>query len=657
MKERRSAMRRVKESVRRFILSSTWVRIVFISLLTATAIVAQPLRREFRVTTPEFVPGELLVQYKAHVTPAVAAYHSASVSVGLVKALGNQPAGRGPLHLVRIRPGMNVEQTARSLSEDPSVEHAQPNYIYRALTAPTDPLYSEYWGLKNVGQILASAPYSTNNPGTLGRDIHAESAWDLITDCSVAAGGAANSGPIVAVIDSGVNYNHEDLNSNMAGGAYSCPGATTGTYGCDFVGTGGNDPMDRNGHGTHVAGTIGAVANNGVGGVGVCWKVRMLAVRVLGGDGSGTTADVVEGINFAAATGAGNGNAKVINMSLGGGPFDAALNTAITTARTNDVVVVVAAGNSNMDHFGTNVYPCDYGLDNIICVAAADQNYARASFSDYDSNNNSASNKVDIAAPGTNIRSSFLTQTFITDDLSSGWTQNPSSSWVNQNCNFPPVIPLLAIPAGSGNTWCEGGTAGDNRDDRVYKTFNLTSLSGYEYVGYSVYYWLDLTQATDIFTNNYSSTGGDPFTSGINALSRTGNIHTGGFMSLNQEITSSCVTATCSIGFRLVTDATANTQYDGLALTTLVIEGHKATPNSYGLLNGTSMAAPHVAGIAALVRARNPAFTYLDTVNAILEGGTSSSAFLSSTKSGKVADAYGSLKHIPDPAPFTASAP
>ena len=116
-----------------------------------------------------------------------------------------------------------------------------------------------------------------------------EAAWDYITDCSSMT---------VAVVDSGVNYNHTDLASNMWNGGASFP-----NHGFNFVNN-NNDPMDRNGHGTHVAGIIGAIGNNSLGTTGACWKASIMAVRVLDAAGSGTTATVISGVNFAVANGA-----------------------------------------------------------------------------------------------------------------------------------------------------------------------------------------------------------------------------------------------------------------------------------------------------------------------------------------------------------------
>lgn len=615
------------------------VRAGAVLLLTVTALWAAPPERTYSIAQAAYVPGEILVQYRRHVDHQTAAYHSMQAGSTLVRALAHTPASQGPIHQIRTRPNIPLAHAIAQIQNNPDVEYAQPNYIYRATVAPNDTSYGQLWGLKNTGQTISSPAYATNNPGTSGRDMDLETAWNTITDCSSVR---------VAVIDSGVNYNHEDLAGNMVSASFSCPGGSVTSSGCDFVGTGDGDPLDLNGHGTHVAATIGAVGNNSTGIAGVCWTAKIVAVRVLDAAGSGTTADIVEGLNFAAGTGAGQGQAKVVNMSLGGSSSDTAFNTAITTAQTNDVVVVVAAGNSNQNHNTTAGYPCDYTQSNIICVAAADQSYSRASFSDYDFNTTAANRKVDIAAPGTNIRSAYLITSTTTDDFSSGWTTSPSNAWSFTNCNLGSTVPLMGNPgSGVGTTWCSGGTVGNNRSDVVYKNFDLSSYSGYDYLGYSFYFWADLKGTTDVFTSHYKPGGGDPSSGGTTALTVTGLVNTGTFYSWTQEFTS-CATSTCTIGFKLATDATANNTYDGIALAYVTITGNKVSNTTYGVLNGTSMASPHVAGIATMLRARNPNYTYTDVVNAIMNGGDAAAGFTSYTKSGKVADAYGSLKYIPD---------
>lgn len=610
-----------------------------------TSIQSEPAGRPgtatLQKTWPDRVPGQILVQYRAGISPGAATYRTQSMDHMVIRTLQHTPAGKGPMQLVGLRPGVSVDDAIAAYKSNPDVEYAQPNFVYRASVAPNDASYSQLWGMHNTNQTVTGATYATNNPpgaAAIGRDIGAESAWGIITDCSSAT---------VAVIDSGVNYNHEDLSSNMVNGSYTCP-VGTGARGCDFVGTGSNDPMDYNGHGTHVAGTIAAVGNNSVGVAGVCWKASLLAVRVMNAAGIGTTSDIVEGVNFAAGTGAGQGQAKVINMSLGGGSYDTAFNTALTTAQTNGVVVVVAAGNGGADGVGDNhssihSYPCDYSQGNILCVAAADQAFSLASFSDF------SSTYVDIAAPGTNILSSYMATTTLSDSLSSGWTTSPVNAWSFSNCDFGAsgIIPLLGNPGtATGTTWCGGGTVGNNRSDVAYKSFDLSS---YSVATLHLFGYIDLTNSGDIFDLNVKGAGGDPFSSGTNVFHVPGSIHTGGFSYMEADLYGlGCMTANCSIGFRLTTDGLTNTQYDGVALAGFSIDTRTISNTAYGIENGTSMASPHVAGIATMVRARNPNFTYSDTVQAILTGGTAAAAFTTTTVSGKVANAYGALKYIPD---------
>lgn len=344
-----------------------------------------------RPRMPEFVQGEILIKFKATVPKAA---RTAALSYGHIRIAD---VGRNGLTRVKLGQTDTVETVVTNYSMRAEVEFAQPNYIYRALAnVPNDPEFVNQWALKNTAQTIADASYQTNNPGTAGADMNLPRAWDVITDCSSV---------IVAVVDTGINYNHLDLNQNM------WEGATEGIYkhGYDFSGN-TDDPMDKNGHGTHVAGIIGAVGNNATGTAGVCWRIKLMAVRVLDNLGTGTTSSIVSGLNFAVAH-----NAKVINMSFGGGTFDPAFYAAVVNAQSSGLVLVAAAGNSAADNGTTDTFPCDYAGANLICVTALDQNFALASFSNYGVEN------VHVAAPGTNIRSEWNgLETSISDNFT-GW--------------------------------------------------------------------------------------------------------------------------------------------------------------------------------------------------------------------------------------------
>ncbi len=620
-------------------------RILLVVFLASAALLAAPGGREYRtVAAPAFVPGEVIVQYRTYVSGSAAMSYSRRLGLPEgVRALRHTIRGKGPMHVNRIRPGQNLQQAIAAFQSNPDVEYAQPNYVYRALTAPNDTKYGDMWGLKNTGQTVSDETYSpsvgsSNNPGTSGMDIGAETAWDTITNCSSV---------VVAVIDSGVNYNHEDLTSNMANGSYTCPGGT-GSRGCDFVGTGDSDPMDPNGHGTHVAGTIGAVGNNSTGTTGVCWQATILAVRVLNAAGSGVTADIVEGINFAAGTSAGQGQAKVINMSLGNSTSDTAMSNAIAAARDNDVVVVVAAGNDGNNHStgGQGKFPCDFTHENILCVAAVDQAFTIADFSDRDTNATAANRHVDLGAPGTNVHSTYFgTETEITDDFNSAgsldWTVSGTAVWAyDGGCITPP---MLVAPT----AWCSGTAPANSINSVVYKNFNLSAYDAG--ASLSLGLWLDLDDSSDFFQIRQSPSGGNPVVTSGNStlLSQFGpNIHTGGFADLSFDV-STCNTAACTVGFWYVTDTNTNQSFDGVGLVGFTITGKTFATNQYKVLDGTSMAAPHVAGIATMIRARNPNFTYTDTIAAIAEGGTVVAGLSGTTRYGKVANAANGLKYIP----------
>jgi thermitase len=237
----------------------------------------------------------------------------------------------------------NPEAAAKALSKNPNVEYAEPNYTFSATWTPNDTYYQGY-------------QYGPQNTYT-------NSAWDYTR---------GSSGQEIAVLDTGVDYNHPDLD-----------GKTIRGY--DFV---DNDyyPMDLNGHGTHVAGTAAAETNNGTGIAGMAPNTRILAVRVLDASGNGSLADIADGIRYAADQGA-----EVINLSLGCDCSTTTLKNAVDYAWNKGSVVVAAAGN---DGVSTTFEPASYA--NVIAVGAVDSNDRRASFSNYGS-------WVDVTAPGVDI--------------------------------------------------------------------------------------------------------------------------------------------------------------------------------------------------------------------------------------------------------------
>ena len=264
----------------------------------------------------------------------------------------------------------------------------QPNYINELNSVPNDPYYSLQWGMGNI-----------NMPQV----------WDYTTGSNTV---------YVAVLDTGIDYNHPDLNANMGKDSYN-------NYGRYFYNGGltSNNPMDIHGHGTHVAGIIGAVGNNGIGVVGVCWTVKMLAVNVFtpgagsfGGPGA-YDSDVINGINYVASEKTKGLNIRVANMSFGGWkdplPDSSPFGAAIELLSNKGIICVMAAGNDNQNlnnptgsYTGKKVYPSSFKFENTISVGSISSSNARSSFSNY------GSNWVDIAAPGTDIYSTLMNNTY-----------------------------------------------------------------------------------------------------------------------------------------------------------------------------------------------------------------------------------------------------
>jgi len=273
-------------------------------------------------------------------------------------------------------------------SSGASIEYTEPNLIVRPALLPNDPKVTDFtsWHLYNNTQI--------------DKDIHAAKAWDRRTS---AAFGTTNK-VIVAVVDCGVRYTHEDLAANM----WRNPGEIAGdgrdndrngyrddVYGIDPVG-GDTDPMDVDGHGTHCAGEIGALGNNGLGSSGVAWTgIQIMALRFISG-GNGSLSDEVTCLNYARQMGA-----RVINASYGqnGGTSQTEMS-AINSLESAGVILVAAAGNNGADNNGsTPFYPASYSNSNIIAVGATDANDNRASYSNY------GATTVDLFASGDNIYS------------------------------------------------------------------------------------------------------------------------------------------------------------------------------------------------------------------------------------------------------------
>ena len=364
-------------------------------------------------------PRRLIVKFK----PGVAARGSAkALSFAGVRTLKHLRTPR--LRTVEIRDKRRrIDEVLAKLRRQPGVEYAEPDYrVHVDALYPDDPRFGELWGLHNTGQ----------SGGTPDVDVDAPEAWSQTT---------GDSGVVVGVIDTGVDYTHEDLAANM----WRNPGETENgldddgngyvddVFGINCI-TGTGDPFDDHYHGTHVAGTIGAVGDNGIGVAGMSWNVRIMALKFLDSEGGGWTSDAIECLEYATAMRATGVNVRVTSNSWGGGGFSQALEDAIRASGQAGMLFVAAAGNYTQDNDVAAAYPASYGLDNVISVAATDRDDALASFS------NIGVTSVDLAAPGVSILSTspgndyrWLEGTSMATPHVSGaatliWARHPSAS-------------------------------------------------------------------------------------------------------------------------------------------------------------------------------------------------------------------------------------
>lgn len=337
-----------------------------------------------------YVPGEIIVKFKPGVN-AQSFLMNKSISLLGLSPKREIKLSYTKLNVLSVGSEKSLTNTLAALKNNPDVVYAEPNFIYTAAVmpkeksavhkrlekspfneftsaTPDDPSFGQLWGLKNTG---------SNEPqgkaGVEGADVNALKAWDITR-------GSHNVR--IAIIDTGVDYSHPDLKGNV-----------DSEHGYNFV-SNTKDAMDDNGHGTHCAGTIGAIHDNKVGVAGVMADVTIIPVKFLDSEGSGTLEAAVKAIDYATGL-----NVDLMSNSWGGGGFSQALFDSIKAASDKGIIFTAAAGNSTSNNDTTPSYPASYVLPNIVSVAALTAQNDLAYFSSY------GRNTVHIAAPGHNILS------------------------------------------------------------------------------------------------------------------------------------------------------------------------------------------------------------------------------------------------------------
>ena len=330
---------------------------------------------------------------------------------------------------VLVTTSLDHDQAQAALGANSRVASFEADGTISGEATPNDTRFGEQWALANTGQ----------SSGTAGADIDATAAWDVTT---------GSGSIVVAVIDSGIDYTHPDLEANLwtnsgeiAGNGIDDDhnGVKDDVYGYDFLG-GDSDPADDQGHGTHVAGVIAAQGNNGAGVAGVSWSSKLMALKILNSQNEGSLGAAVAAIQYVTMMRTDFGvNVRVINASWGSSSSSRALQQAIFDAGQAGILFVAAAGNGNflgrgVDNDKVPFYPASLRMDTLLSVTATDQNDQLASFANY------GPESVDVAAPGVSILSTgrgggyeLATGTSSAAPLVSGvaalvWAQSPDAT-------------------------------------------------------------------------------------------------------------------------------------------------------------------------------------------------------------------------------------
>jgi thermitase len=519
----------------------------------------------------------------------------------------------------------SVKDAIARLEDQPGVVDAQPNFIYHALAAaPNDSQFGHLWGMG----------------GTPG--VNVLPAWDR----------AQGGGQVIAIVDTGVDLTHPDLAGNLVPGR-------------DFVDS-DNDPSDFNLHGTHVAGTAAAIAGNGQGVAGVAPGAKIMPVRVLDAEGQGNSGNIANGIAFAAQNGAG-----VINLSLGGpsGGGDSAMSAAIQEAENHNTVVVAAAGNENNDNDVNPTTPCTLPNANLICVASVTKIGARSDFSNF------GATTVDVGAPGGDGSGSPDADILSTKPgwgtvFSEDWEGAFPGQWTRSHDTGDPDWGPVSF-VGGNHAAADSPPGGANylpNVDNALTATNAVDLSGRQGCRLDFLIGLDIDNISGDTFFDFATVG---LNTGVGNFSSdwAGNTTGSGGLGFHFEDVSlehTAVAGRNDVRPFMSFHSDGSVEDDGAYVDDVhiscrqsssypdTIGGESASDGgSYTAIAGTSMASPHVAGIAALVRAVDPGAPASQVVEAIRRGAKPVAGMQGVTVTGGAADAVGSMDAalaMPNPA-------
>lgn len=577
--------------------------------------------------------------------------------------------------VVKVPEGKNVNQVIESLKAEEAVISVQPNYKYLPSNLPNDPLFTNLWGLHNTGQEVYQ-------PGLDDMDIDYPEAVQTLQSSS-------QGELVVAVIDTGTDINHPDLKDNI----WSNPGEIAGNNvdddnngfvddvnGWDFYHYDNTvfDQFDIDDHGTHVSGTIAASVNNGIGISGIASNVKIMPLKFLGPDG-GFTSDAVLAIEYATQMGV-----KLSNNSWTGGAYDQFLKDAI---ENSNMLFVAAAGNYSLDNDTQPSYPASFDSNNILSVASINNQGSVSGFSNY------GLNTVDILAPGERILSTVPKKVGFGAgaEISNGTYKVVYNGFGFENIlnnredAFNKALTFLGATPESKILLVQ-----DDESDGGYYNFlstysDLLNNTGYTFDTETVSQDLDGPDASIlanydivIWFSGYASGFNNPTLTDGDLTSLTNYLNNGGKLILSgnellwrQESTSF---VNDILGLSVVGEGQEshikgvnNTIYNGEeysleevpyadfiasnnpAISTINLEypSEENYDNAYGFMDGTSMATPHVTGVAAMLLGQKPSMDSISAKNTIIASGDTMDSLNWAVPNGKMLNAYNALTYDP----------
>ncbi|MGA1823161.1 MAG: S8 family serine peptidase [bacterium] len=537
---------------------------------------------------------------------------------------------------------ITTAQALEVLKGLPAIDHAEPNYLYSLQMLPNDAHFDKQWFLHNIGQII------NGDRGTPGADIAASEAWEIET---------GSKSVVIALIDSGVAFDHPDLRNNVWYNPHEIPGNgldddlngySDDRHGWDFVND-DNNPSDYSrdlygdGHGTHVAGIIAAQGNNGIGIAGIMWQAQIMPLQVFDLFETGSFRDaIIQNINIMRAIEyAVENGAMIINCSFGSEFYSQFQYDLFEYANQHGVLVVAAAGNESTNNDTIPIFPASYDLPNIISVAATDGHNRLSSYSNY------GEKSVDVAAPGGDQSLRIFStipperEIVLHEDFESGdgdWSKE--GKWEKWSLVFNPLFNSMVIQDSALNYHSK-----ENSSIQTIKPIYVANYKGLNiqfkalFKLEKIYDFLFIEGSNDgvNFSTVFPITGYiTDFSNRIQTVQAWGN---------DDELGDRFY-----LRFRLQSDESKN--YDGVYIDDITITGihWHFSGDEYDDKMGTSMAAPVVSGVAGLIWSHQPGLTHLKVKEILLNSVDRLNSLSDKVVSGGRVNAAKALGLIPDPA-------